>query len=220
MLPGPAWFWSRPWSRFGSTCAFRSSRASARSLRVLRRQDIRGEQDLNGVGAWTGELTVQHVIQQWHQVRPPDQNITVLPDDALPGGSVLVVLLLRVQPDVLLLVQLKPVHQALPVPTYRLQTHFFRVLLIDGHLELQVVVELTLAQILKVRKEEEGEEKVSVDAADISLWFTYYFLVKTGNVVLSGCLTCTPWTFPGSPSAPAPMPRYCSTPGKPTGNNN
>ena len=61
---------------------------------------------------------------------------TVIPDDALPGGSVQIVLLLRVQPDVLLLVQLKPVHQALLVPSYRLQAHLLWVLLINRHLEL------------------------------------------------------------------------------------
>lgn len=41
---------------------------------------------------------------------------------------------------------------------------------------------------------------------------------KKKTVILWECLTCTPWTFPGSPSVPAPMPRYCSTPGKPAGN--
>lgn len=74
---------------------------------------------------------------------------TVLPDDTPPGGSVQIVLLLRVQPDVLLLVQLKPVHQALPVPTYRLQTHLLWILLVNRHLELEVVVELTLTKILQ-----------------------------------------------------------------------
>lgn len=52
------------------------------------------------------------------------------------------------------MVQLKPVHQALPVPTYGLQAHLLRVLLIDRHLELQVVVELTLAKILKGKQNE------------------------------------------------------------------
>lgn len=72
----------------------------------------------------------------------------VLPDYTLPGGSVQVVLLLSVQPDVLLLVQLKPVHQTLPVPTNWLQAHLLWILLIDSHLELQVVIKLTLAEIL------------------------------------------------------------------------
>ena len=39
-------------------------------------------------------------------------------------------------------------------------------------------------------------------------------------VILSGCLTCTPSTSPGTPSVPAPTPTYCSAPGKPTGQRN
>ena len=85
-----------------------------------------------------------------HYGRYIDQTeTTVLPDNALPGGSVQIVLLLRVQTNVLLLVQLEPVHQTLSVPTYGLQPHLLRVLLIDHQLELQVVIELTLAEILK-----------------------------------------------------------------------
>lgn len=82
----------------------------------------------------------------------PETCETVIPDDALPGGAVQVVLLLRVQADVLLRVQLQPVHQALLVPAYWLEAHLLRVLLIDRHLELQVVIKLTLAEILMERR--------------------------------------------------------------------
>lgn len=47
------------------------------------------------------------------------------------------------------MVQLEPVQQALPVPAYRLQPHPLRILLIYRRLELQVLVKLTLAQVLK-----------------------------------------------------------------------
>lgn len=47
------------------------------------------------------------------------------------------------------MVQLKPVQQALPVPAYRLQPHPLRILLIYRRLELQVLVKLTLTQVLK-----------------------------------------------------------------------
>lgn len=72
-----------------------------------------------------------------------------LPDNAGPRGSIEVVLLLCVEPDVLLLVQLKPVQETLAVPADGLQTHLLRVLLIDGHLEFEVIIKLTLAEILK-----------------------------------------------------------------------
>lgn len=78
----------------------------------------------------------------------------VLPDDAPPGGPIQVVLLLRVQPDVLLLIQLHPVQQTLPVPTDGLQSHLLWILVVDHHLELQVVIELTLAEILQSREED------------------------------------------------------------------
>lgn len=47
------------------------------------------------------------------------------------------------------MVQLEPVQQALPVPAYRLQPHPLRILLIYCRLELQVLVKLTLTQVLK-----------------------------------------------------------------------
>lgn len=47
------------------------------------------------------------------------------------------------------MVQLKPVQQALAVPAYRLQPHPLRILLIYRRLELQVLIKLTLAQVLK-----------------------------------------------------------------------
>lgn len=72
-----------------------------------------------------------------------------VPDDAPPAGAVQVILLLGVQPDVLLRVQLQPVQQALPVPPDRLQAHLVRLLLVHHSLELQVVIKLTLTQVLE-----------------------------------------------------------------------
>lgn len=55
------------------------------------------------------------------------------------------------------MVQLQPVQQALPVPTDRLQPHPLRILVVHSRLELQVVVKLTLTQVLK--DQETGEDR-------------------------------------------------------------
>lgn len=101
----------------------------------------------------------------------------MLPDNTLPRGPVQIILLLCVQPDVLLVVQLQPVHQTLLVPTYRLQTHLLRILLVDRCLEFQVVIKLTLTKILKSmgEKSEETrteEEKKKMDIGQITIMMT------------------------------------------------
>lgn len=79
------------------------------------------------------------------------------PDDAFPRRPVGVVLLLHVNPDVVVLVQLKPVHLPVLVPADRLQPHFIRILVIDGGFELDVFVKLDLAQILEQEQRQCGE---------------------------------------------------------------
>lgn len=74
------------------------------------------------------------------------------PDDALPGGAVQVVLLLNVKTHVVVLIQLEPVHLPVFVPADRLQPHLIRVLVVDGRLELHVLVKLAFAQKLEKEK--------------------------------------------------------------------
>lgn len=131
----------------------------------------------------------------------------VLPDDAPPGGPIQIVLLLRVQPDVLLLIQLHPVQQTLPVPTNGLQSHLLWILVVDHHLELEVIVKLTLAEILR-GTEEDGQRECSS------------FQTPSCGDVPSGCSICTPLTSPGNLSAPAPTPTCCSALGKPAPHRN
>lgn len=52
----------------------------------------------------------------------------------------------------MILVKLEPVHEAVFVSADGLEAHFIRVFFVDGRLELDVVVELALAQVLRGEK--------------------------------------------------------------------
>lgn len=142
--PSPAWLCSCSCVLLGFTCAFKSSRASARSLRDLKRELRVNDTRQFWTSTWDQGGTQREDVHQ--------EETEALPHNALPRGSIRIVLLLRVQTDVLLVVQLEPVQQSLPVPAHRLQPHPLWILIIYCCLKLQVVIKLTLTQVLKDNK--------------------------------------------------------------------
>lgn len=72
-----------------------------------------------------------------------------IPNNALPCGSILVILFFYVHPDIMLLIQLIPIHQSILVSTNRLKAHSISILLINYIFELQIVIKLTFTEILK-----------------------------------------------------------------------
>lgn len=87
----------------------------------------------------------------------PHSNGSTVPDNAVPGRPVQVVLLLHIDPHILVLVKLEPVHQAILVLANGEKPHLIGILLIDCCLELYIVIKLAFTQMLD-RKERKYEK--------------------------------------------------------------
>lgn len=100
------------------------------------------------------ENLLKYISEPKSQIaKTPTKQKEGIPNNALPCGSILVILFFYVHSDIMLLIQLIPVHEAVLVPTNGLQTHGISILLINDILKLQIVIKLTFAEILKKKKD-------------------------------------------------------------------
>ncbi len=76
-----------------------------------------------------------------------DRRIT-LPYYTLPGWPIQIILFFNIDPYIMVLIKLEPVHKAIFVSADWLKTHFIWVLFIDSGFKLDIVIKLAFTQVL------------------------------------------------------------------------